>query len=171
LTGEDHEEGFRRFFEANCEQLVGLAYLWCGDRQEARDLAQETLTRTWERWSDVSAHPNPEAWARRVLHNLCTSRWRRHRVERSVNDRMPDADAWTLPEDSEIDVARLVAKLPPNQRRALVLHDVVGISVAEIAAEMRTREGTVRSWLSRSRQTIRRQLTEEGQETGVIGDG
>ena len=84
---------------------------------------------------------------------------------------MPDADAWTLPEDSEIDVARLVAKLPPNQRRALVLHDVVGISVAEIAAEMRTREGTVRSWLSRSRQTIRRQLTEEGQETGVIGDG
>jgi RNA polymerase sigma-70 factor, ECF subfamily len=171
LTGQDHEEGFRRFFEANCEQLIGLAYLWCGDRQEARDLAQETLTRTWQRWSEVSAHPSPEAWARRVLHNLCTSRWRRRRIERSAAYRMPETSARHLPDASEIDVARLVARLPASQRRALVLHDVAGLSVGEIAREMGAREGTVRSWLSRSRQTIRRQLTHEEQETGAHGDG
>ncbi len=71
------EEEFTGFFRENRTQLVALAYLWCGDREEAIDLAQETLTRTWERWESVSRHPNPEAWARSVLHNLCTSRWRR----------------------------------------------------------------------------------------------
>jgi RNA polymerase sigma-70 factor (ECF subfamily) len=170
LTGQNHEEGFRRFFEANCEQLIGLAYLWCGDRQEARDLAQETLTRTWQRWGEVSAHPNPEAWARRVLYNLSTDRWRRRKIELSHVDRTPVTSTRSLPEDSEIDVARFVAKLPANLRRALVLHDVVGLSVEEIAREIGAREGTVRSWLSRSRKTLRRQL-EEGHEMGVLGDG
>ena len=170
MTGQNHKEGFQRFFEANCEQLVGLAYLWCGDRHEARDLAQETLTRTWQRWGEVSAHPNPEAWARRVLHNLCTDRWRRRKIEISHVDRTPVMSTRTFPEDSEIDVARFVAKLPANLRRALVLHDVVGLSVEEIAREIGAREGTVRSWLSRSRKTLRRQL-EEGQQIGVLGDG
>jgi RNA polymerase sigma-70 factor (ECF subfamily) len=168
LTGPDYEEGFRRFFEANCEQLVGLAFLWCGDRQEALDLAQETLTRTWQRWSEVSAHPNPEAWARRVLHNLCASRWRRRKIERTALDRTSSTNARTLPEDSEIDVARLVARLAPNPRRALVLHDVIDLSVEEIAVEMGAREGTVRSWLSRSRKTLRQQLSEDEHETGVL---
>ena len=168
MTGQDHEEGFRRFFEANCEQLVGLAYLWCGDREEALDLAQEALTTTWQRWNEVSAHPNPEAWARRVLHNLCTSRWRRRKIERKALDRIPSTKARTFPEDSEIDVARLVARLPHNPRRALVLHDIVGLSVEEIAVEMGAREGTVRSWLSRSRKTLRHQLKEDEHETGVL---
>jgi RNA polymerase sigma-70 factor (ECF subfamily) len=171
LTGRDHQEGFEKFFEANREQLIGLAYLWCGDRHEARDLAQETLTRAWQRWEEVSAHPNPEAWARRVLYNLCASRWRRLKVEQSAAFHSRESSARSFTEDSTIDVARLVAELPPRPRRALVLHDVVGLSVEEIAVEMGAREGTVRSWLSRSRRTIRRQLTEEGLETGVVGDG
>jgi RNA polymerase sigma-70 factor (ECF subfamily) len=171
LTGQDHQGEFRKFFEANREQLIGLAYLWCGDRQEARDLAQETLTRAWQRWGEVSAHPNPEAWARRVLHNLCASRWRRLKIERSAVARSHVNTAQSSTEESTIDVARLVAKLPTRPRRALVLHDVVGLSVEEIAVEMGAREGTVRSWLSRSRTAIRRQLAEEGLETGVIGDG
>ncbi len=41
-----------------------------------------------------------------------------------------------LPDAVQLDVARLVARIAPNPRRALVLHDVVGLSVAEIAAEI-----------------------------------
>lgn len=107
------EAEFRQFFQENRTQLVALAYLWCGDREEAVDLAQETLTRTWERWGSVSRHPNPEACARRVLHNLCTSRWRRRKLERShvsvtVISQMELSDAM------ELDVAKLVAQLAPE---------------------------------------------------------
>ena len=41
--------------------------------------------------------------------------------------------------------------LPRQQREALVLHDGIGLSVAEVAIELGVPEGTVRSWLSRSR--------------------
>jgi RNA polymerase sigma-70 factor (ECF subfamily) len=168
LTGPEQE--FGRFFRENCEQLVGLAYLWCGDRQDARDLAQETLVRAWEAWEALSTHPNPEAWARRVLHNLCTSRWRRRNLERSV--RLTAEHVWAMQdpaEDSDFDVnvAKLVSKLAPKPRRALVLHDVLGLSVEEIAHEMGARQGTVRSWLSRSRQTLKSQLLDQGIWTGT----
>jgi RNA polymerase sigma-70 factor (ECF subfamily) len=162
------EAEFRQFFQENRTQLVALAYLWCGDREEAVDLAQETLTRTWEHWGSVSRHPNPEAWARRVLHNLCTSRWRRRKLERSHATTSSKSQEG-VPDEMEIDVARLVARLAPKPRRALVLHDVVGLSVSEIAVEMGVSEGTVRSWLSRSRATLRSQLlgnTEEVKKHG-----
>jgi len=162
------DEDFRHFFQENRTQLVALAYLWCGDREEAVDLAQETLVRAWERWATVSRHPNPEAWARRVLHNLCTSRWRRRKVERSGVATTYRAQS-ELPDEMAVDIARLVARLAPKPRRALVLHDVVGLSVSEIAAETGTSEGTIRSWLSRSRATLRSQLLAD--EQGVHDGG
>jgi RNA polymerase sigma-70 factor (ECF subfamily) len=162
------EAEFGQFFQENRTQLVALAYLWCGDREEAVDLAQETLTRTWERWGSVSRHPNPEAWARRVLHNLCTSRWRRWKLERSHGTTSSKSQE-DVTDEMEIDVARLVARLAPKPRRALVLHDVVGLSVSEIAVEMGVSEGTVRSWLSRSRATLRSQLLGNAEEVKKHG--
>lgn len=158
------EADFERFFLDNREQLVGLAFLWSGDRQDACDLAQETLLRVWRHWGELQDHPNPEAWARTVLHNLCSSRWRRRRIERRSSiatkqdlQSSPSAEDLARTTDSN-EIARLVATLEPRQRRALVLHDVIGLSVREIAVEMRAKEGTIRSWLSRSREVLRQQL-------------
>ncbi len=47
-----------------------------------------------------------------------------------------------------------LAHLPEPQREALVLHDGLGLSVAEVASELGVPEGTVRSWLSRGRAVL-----------------
>ena len=76
-----------------------------------------------------------------------------------------------MPDELETDIARLVARLAPQPERPFVLHDVVGLSVSEIAVEMGVREGTVRSWLSRSRATLRSQIARTykgGEEAWVI---
>ena len=53
-----------------------------------------------------------------------------------------------------LDVVDALRRLPSDQQRALVLHDVIGLSVAEVARELRVPEGTVRSWLSRGRAAL-----------------
>ncbi|GAA3285748.1 hypothetical protein GCM10020218_046390 [Dactylosporangium vinaceum] len=53
--------------------------------------------------------------------------------------------------------------VPPDQRRLLVLHYVVGLSVEAIAQETGTPTGTVKSRLSRGRAALRAELQEEAE--------
>jgi RNA polymerase sigma-70 factor (ECF subfamily) len=48
--------------------------------------------------------------------------------------------------------------LPGVQARALLLHDGLGMTVSEVAAELKAPEGTVKSWLSRSRKDVASRL-------------
>jgi RNA polymerase sigma factor (sigma-70 family) len=57
-----------------------------------------------------------------------------------------------------IDVVNALRRLPVDQQRALVLHDVVGLSVVEVAADLEAPQGTVRSWLSRGRTALAKDL-------------
>jgi RNA polymerase sigma-70 factor (ECF subfamily) len=152
---------FERFFRSAEPMLRRVAGLWTTDQHLAHDLVQETLVRAWERWPKVSAHPRPEAWCCTVLRNLATSRWRRARLER----RHEAPAQATGPAAGEADAARLdvmaaLRRLPPRQAEALVLHDVLGFTGDEIAAELRVPAGTVRSWLARARKAMAVELGE-----------
>ncbi|HEY5011813.1 MAG TPA: sigma factor, partial [Acidimicrobiia bacterium] len=64
--------------------LFGALLLYCGSREVAEDLTQETLLRVWRHWASVSAMDRPDRWALRVAFNLAKSGFRRLRVARRV---------------------------------------------------------------------------------------
>lgn len=149
--------GFEEFFARFGRSLLRQAYVLSGDAQEAQDLTQETLLRVWREWDKVSGLDDPAAWSRRVLHNLAVSRWRRLRTSRLATGPLRPGGSRAA-DAGHLDVARAVRSLPANQRRALVLRSVVGMSAAEVALEMGTTEATVRSWLTRARATVAARL-------------
>ena len=155
--GADAMRSFEAFFATVSPGLVGQAYVLTGNLQEAQDLVQEAMLRAWREWAKVSRYEDPAAWARRVVHNLAVSRWRRLSVRRRHEraERVTDAPA---PDVGHLDLVAVVAKLPAGQRRALVLFDVVGLSGEEVAAELGVPAGTVRGWLTRARRTVAEQL-------------
>ena len=57
-------------------------------------------------------------------------------------------------DDEQREVVAALADLPRAQREAIVLHHLVGLSVAEVAGELRAPAGTVKSWLSRGRRQL-----------------
>ncbi|MHB8245646.1 MAG: sigma-70 family RNA polymerase sigma factor [Acidimicrobiales bacterium] len=146
----DEERSFTLFFESIHPSLISQAYVLSGDQQEARDLAQETLSRAWQKWDTVSRYENPAAWTRAVLHNLAIGRWRRFQVRRRY-ERGNSLQEVEAPDADRIDLVRALRRLPANQARALVLHDLVGLSTSEVAVELRADPGTVRVWLHRGR--------------------
>jgi RNA polymerase sigma-70 factor (ECF subfamily) len=139
---------FDQFYMASTSPLMGMAYVLTGSVPAAQDLVQETLLRTWLRWTQISRYDDPLAWARQVLYNLAISESRREHLRRS---RMAILESTPPPSETHLMLAEILRKLPGNQARALVLHDGAGLPVREIAAEMKVPEGTVRSWLSRGR--------------------
>jgi RNA polymerase sigma-70 factor, ECF subfamily len=156
VDATEREREYLLFFVAAKKSLVGPAYLYTGNIDDAHDLVQEVLVRAWKHWPKVSGYDDPQAWARRVLHNLAVSRWRKHRVRRSTP--LPPLPDVAEPDSARLDLVNALRRLPLDQQRALILHDVQGLSVVEIAREIGVPEGTVRSWLSRGRTALQRDL-------------
>lgn len=152
--------GFDSFFDASWSRLQGQAYVLTGSREAAQDLTQEALLRTWRHWNSVSAMENPEAWTRKVLHNLCIESWRKSRR------RNPKADVRAHAEipDPHAEIAQAMRTLPAIQAKALLLHDGLGMTVPEVASELAVPEGTVKSWLSRSRKVVAERLGQLDQD-------
>lgn len=143
--------------------LVAQLSLVVGNREDARDIVQEALLRTWREWERVRAYELPEAFTRRVAYNLATARWRRlqslERVTRLLSrDGGSRANGFAEDLADELDLLAALRRLPIAQRQALVLHDVAGLSAEEIAGEMGVRGATVRSWLLRGRRRVARAL-------------
>jgi RNA polymerase sigma-70 factor (ECF subfamily) len=159
---------YEEFFAASKPTLMGLAYLLTGNVQESQDLVQETLLRAWRNWPSICSYEDPKAWTRRVMHNLAIGTSRRARIRHAVPSQQTRVASPDLPV-GHLDVVDALRRLPPDQQRALVLHDVMGLSVAEVARELRTPEGTVRSWLSRARAALAADLgvaQQAGREAG-----
>lgn len=150
------EQAYDAFFQSSWPRLQGQAYVLTGSREQAADLTQEALLRAWTHWDRIAGYENPEAWTRRVLQNLCIQSWRKSHVRRLAG---PPATTYPadVPDDHVL-LAEAMRRLPGDQARALLLHDGLGFTVTEIARELEAPEGTVKSWLSRSRKIVAENL-------------
>jgi RNA polymerase sigma-70 factor (ECF subfamily) len=148
------ESGFDEFYQGSRQRVVAFLYAMSGDRGEAQDAAQEAYVRAWQRWSTISTYEDPEAWVRKVGYNLCASRFRKAR-NRVVAYRRHGADAAVAPpsEDTVVLVAAL-KRLPVRERQVIVLHHLLDMSVADIAAQTGTPANTIKSQLVRGRQAL-----------------
>jgi len=144
------EIAFDAFFNSSWSRLQSQAYILTGSIEQAQDLTQETLVRAWRNWDRVSTLENPEAWARKVLHNLSIASWRKSQRRSPKHEIVRHAE---IPE-SHAEIAQVMRSLPRPQARALLLHDGLGMTVEEVALELGAPVGTVKSWLSRSRKTL-----------------
>jgi RNA polymerase sigma-70 factor (ECF subfamily) len=161
------EAGFEELYISARGRIVRQVLALTGDLSEAAEVVQEAFMRAWQHWDKVAGYDDPEAWVRRVAHNLAVSRWRRIRRSR---DQRPEPDPETADgsgPDTRMAVSAALAALPVNQRRAIVLHHLGGLSVEETAAELEAPTGTVKSWLARGRSAMAASLGREDEEEGT----
>ncbi|MGH9132514.1 MAG: RNA polymerase sigma factor [Ilumatobacteraceae bacterium] len=146
---------FDGFYRDEYCRLVPVVAALVGDRAGAEDVVQEALAEAQRHWATVGAYDKPGAWVRRVALNRAANVRRRSGRERGALGRLrivraepivhelPDEPLWTL-----------VRELPDQQRRAVVLHYVGDLSVADVADVMECSEGTVKTHLSRARAAL-----------------
>jgi len=149
--------GDRRALEAVVAHLLPrlrnlTRYLVRGDA-DADDIAQEAIVAVVRGLPTFRGDGTLESWADRVAVRETFACLRRARRARDRIDRGADLTAVPHPEggpDSYTErrrAARLLDELPDEQRHAVVLHHVVGLSVPEVAAEIGAPTETVRSRL------------------------
>jgi RNA polymerase sigma-70 factor (ECF subfamily) len=165
----------QRLYDAQRGRLWGLAYRLTGSSADADDVVQETFARLLQREPSSDDGKLP-GWLTRVATNLAIDTLRARKRHSYDGPWLPqpvelDDEAWLIrlrsdrpdPETrystlESITFAFLVAleALPPRQRAALVLRDVLGYSAVETAALLDTSEGNVRVLHLRARTTMSR---------------
>ena len=149
------DEGtFDEFYAGSYRRLVGQIYGMCGNLTEAQDCVQEAFVRAWDKRRSLNMEQYPEAWVRTVAYRLAVSRWRRARRALLPPDRALAASAPTGPDPTRVALVRALQQIPPDQRRAIVLHHLCDLSVADIALEIGAPVGTVKARLSRGRAAL-----------------
>jgi RNA polymerase sigma-70 factor (ECF subfamily) len=146
--------GFDDFYAQTYRRVVGQVYAMVGNLSDAEDAVQEAYSRAWPRWTRLREYADPEGWVRTVAYRVAISGWRKARNRLAAHLRHgapPD-----VPELGPEHLAMVAAlrTLNPDQRRVVVLHHLVGLSVEEIARETGVAPGTVKSRLTRGRAAL-----------------
>jgi RNA polymerase sigma-70 factor (ECF subfamily) len=132
-----------------------------GQLGDAEDAVQEAYARAWQRWNRIGTYADPEGWVRTVAYRIAVSTWRKTRTRLLAHGRHGPADDIPALGPEYLDLVEALRTLTPDQRRAVVLHHLVGLTVVEIATEVGAPEGTVKSRLTRGRRALADRLHEE----------
>ncbi|KMS66824.1 DNA-directed RNA polymerase subunit sigma-24 [Streptomyces viridochromogenes] len=108
--------------------LVRQTYLLTGRRELARESVERAFQLAWQRWPEVARDRDPAGWVRATAYDFALSPWHRLRP-RYRHPEPPPSDA------SDRALLDVLLKLPPPQRRTLLLYDGVGLDLPETAAE------------------------------------
>ncbi|MGE5225963.1 MAG: RNA polymerase sigma factor [Planctomycetaceae bacterium] len=140
-----------------------VAYFLTGRRDAAEDLVHDAFVRAVSRYRDLRDPASFDAYLRRTVVNLHTSRMRRRRVERrylaAQPRRVPTVDPPRI-EDRDL-LLRALSALPPRQRAAVVLRFCEDLTEDETARILRTSVVGVNSLVRRAMTTLRSVMEDE----------
>src|SRR5215469_2008413 len=140
---------------ATVPSLRAFAISLCGNIDRADDLVQETLLRALTHIDSFEPGTNMSAWLFTILRNLFRSEYRKRRREVEDGDGRFSANLKSQPgQPSHIEFQEMraaLAKLPPDQREALILVAASGFSYEEAAQICGSAVGTIKSRVNRAR--------------------
>ncbi|MGW3601779.1 RNA polymerase sigma factor SigM [Micromonospora sp. NPDC005161] len=156
-------DAFAELFHRHRDRLWAVALRTLGDREEAADALQDALLSAHRAAGRFRGDSAVTTWLHRIVVNACLDRIRRRQAHPTVP--LPDGNragdgsgtpgvepaAPAQDHDTALVVREALAALPVEQRAALVLVDLQGYPVAEVARILGVAEGTVKSRCARGR--------------------
>jgi len=170
-------QAFDEFVNLYGDRIYGFGLRMCGEREDARDVVQETFIKAFESLKTLKEPKALKSWLYRVASNACLMKRRKGKFEPqrelSLEDLMPkDAGsaAFEVPDDADApddSVARnetrravreAIRSLPPHYRIVLLLRDIEQLSTREASEALELPETTIKMRLHRARLGVRRYL-------------
>jgi RNA polymerase sigma-70 factor (ECF subfamily) len=159
-------EAFEGLMVATEGQVLRLAGRLLGDREQARDAAQEVFLRVFKSLRGFREREDFRAWLYRITVNVCRDAGRRTsrpgpRV--SLEGHEPEdggagTEASLLSRECVEAVRSALGLLSPRERVAIVLRDLEGLTSEEVSEILGSRPGTVRAQVASARTKLRNRL-------------
>lgn len=171
---------FDRFVEAFHSRLFQYTMLVCGQREDAEEVAQDTLLKVFENFDRLREPEHVRAWVFRIARNACLMKRRKSTFaptqELSLDELMPAAGErvgerkFEVPDGAELPDMKLlrselrdvmteaIQALPDLYKTVLLLRDVEELSTEETAGILDVTNDVVKTRLHRARLAVRQKL-------------
>ena len=173
---------FEEIFQRYDSMVFGLALHILGDREEALDVSQEVFLIIYRRMSTFRGESSLKTWIYSITANRVANRfrwWNRLRRRGTVSleehlskspnrelscnlrsDMQSPEEALLLQEERS-EIKKMLLELPLQQRIAVIMRDIEGLSYEEIAESMNASLGTVKSRIARGREMLKRRFKQQ----------
>jgi RNA polymerase sigma-70 factor, ECF subfamily len=170
---------FRELFSKYGEAVVNFAYRFVSNRHRAEELTQDAFLQIYRARERYEPKARFSTYLYRVVTNLCLNELRRFdyqgRTEplegRPLQDgeegirELPDEEIPAIEDrlagvETGVRIQKVLDKLPANQKSALLLSRVEGLSYLEVAECLETTESAVKSLIFRATQALRAELAD-----------
>lgn len=168
-------EAFDEFVQIFRTRIFQYSYLICGQREDAEEVAQDTLLKVFENFASLREPERIRSWVFRIAKNVCLMK-RRHSLfapahELSLEQYLQGdlntgghqiADQGILPSDELIRseanaiLQDAIHELPPNYRSVILLRDMEELSTEETADILDVSTDVVKQRVHRARLALRR---------------
>ena len=176
LVGTAASDSLPVLFERDGPMLYQLGLRICGSAQEAQDLVQETFLTAYRKWHQFRGESSARTWLYTIASRICrrSKRLRSgepHRMA-SLDELLPGAAepvpevSWsehdpfetTVRHETVERVGNAIAELPLEFRMPLVLKEIAGLSIEEVATVLDLLPATVKTRVQSHRLPLRRVL-------------
>lgn len=148
------ENDINEIIEKYSDMVYRIALTRTGCIENAEDIFQDVFIKFSEKKPKFENEEHEKAWFIRVTINMT-----KNMNNSSWNKKIVTLDeSITFETKEENEVFSVVCQLPQNYKTVIYLSYYEGYKVKEIASLMKTREGTVKTWLFRAREILREKL-------------
>ena len=163
-VAEGDHAAFTKLMSEHEDRVFSVTYRVLGDRDKALDATQETFLTVFRKASQFKGDSQFGTWVYRIAVNTCYDMLRKQK--RRKTDSLPEhhdpADPGALEEVESAGVRpelqRALSDLPEEFRAAVVLSDIEGLSMADVADALDIPVGTVKSRVFRGRRALAEML-------------
>ncbi|MBN2573966.1 MAG: sigma-70 family RNA polymerase sigma factor [Deltaproteobacteria bacterium] len=152
------------------QRVFGFGVKMCGDPEDAKDVAQETLLTMARTVRDFRGQSSLSTWLYTVARSFCIKKRRRSKgapaqhepLDKAAHERQ--AAPWPTPEqmllgrEARETVTAALDALEPEAREVVILRDIEGLSAADVAEVTGISVAAVKSRLHRARAALRERL-------------
>lgn len=157
---EGDESKFRTLVIKHREKVRNLVFITLGDTENVDDISQDVFISVYHKLKEFRFESKFTTWLYRITINKCRDYLRKKKV-RSIFIPLGDTDreypTGSFSENIDIPqlVQRAIAKLPDKLKVPLILRDIDGLSYKEIADQLGTEVGTIKSRIFRARESLK----------------
>jgi len=179
-AAKGNEEAFAQLVRLHENKVYHLALRLCGNPEDASDVAQEAFLSAWRGLPNFRGESGFTTWLYRLVNNAAIDHLRRGKKQRfdvSIDDEEAPVDTpdpapgpQEAAEGKELQqaVADGLRQMNEDHRQVLVLREIQQLSYEEIAQVLQLDLGTVKSRISRARNSLRKILLENGNLSGYL---